>query len=261
MLIVEGATDEAVFKRHQADNRSAVFSAGTRTLVEQLLRHLRTQPITGCKCVFLIDCDSVGKTPDLATEDGLLVTQSCDMEADLVSLGVAERVARRFVTSDEHAKNLVERAVDLAMSVSAVRRAASAESISMKRDGKQLRLRDLSGVDIREIESRSPSPADALDVVAMEMEWSQLLKESVAARLSSISTEFDQVCLGKDALDALYVLLCTEGEGQVKGWSCDYFHQVVREELQLRDFSNWEVGRRLLAWQRESGCSLVPAHE
>lgn len=261
VLVVEGTSDEAVFRDHRASEQSAVFAAGTRTLVEQLLRHLRTQPVAGCECIFLIDCDGLGKTPNLAGEESLLVTQACDMEADLVSLGVAKRTARRFLPSDEVTDAILERAAGLAMSVSVVRRAAHGASISMKKAGKQLRLRDVSDDDVIEIESRSPSPADALDVIALEMGWNEQVKEVVAARLSSISPDFERACLGKDALDALHALLVKEGSGEVRGWSCDHFHQVVRGELQLDDFSNWEVGRRLYAWQEKSGCSLLPARE
>lgn len=259
VLVVEGATDESLFKRHCADEQCAIFPAGTRQLVEQLLRHLQNQPVNGCRCMFLVDCDGVGKTANLLREEALVVTQACDLEADLVSLGVAGRVARRFSANEGKAAEALSKASDLGMSLSVVRRAAHGASISMKRNGRQLRLRDLSAQALSTIETRAPSPADALDVVADELAWSEQEKEGVATRLAGIPMEFDRVCLGKDVLDALHILLCRDGVGEVRGWSCDHFHKVVREELQLSDFANWEVGRRLYAWQEKEGCVLVPS--
>jgi hypothetical protein len=258
VLIVEGATDESVFKPHRATERSAVFVAGTRKLVEQLLRHLRNRPVDGCECVFLVDCDGVGKTANLAGETALVVTEFCDMEADLVGIGVAWRVARQFLSTDEQADDLVRRAKDLAMSLSVVRRAAHSASIGMKKDEMQLRLRDLPPQDLGEMESRAPSPADALDAVADRLDWSEQQKEIVAARLAAVPMDFGKVCLGKDALDAIHFLLRRDGSGDARGWSCDHFHRMVRSELRLTDFANWEVGRRLYTWQHDAGCVLIP---
>jgi hypothetical protein len=257
VLVVEGATDRALFTPHTQIPDAAIFAAGTRQLVEQLLRHLQKRPISGCRCAFLVDCDGRGKTSDLSNESSLLVTQACDVEADLVHLGVAERVVRRFTSSDHQAGEFVDRASTLAMPVSVVRRAAHSASISMKKRGKQLRLRDLGSEALDAMERDEQSPADALGLVAHELEWGDEDKEVVAARLTQITGAFDQVCLGKDALDALHWLLGKEGSGEVRGWTCDHFHQVVREGLRLSDFADWEVGRRLYAWQHETGCSIV----
>jgi hypothetical protein len=256
-LIVEGSTDKSLLEPHRTGPSGVIFPAGSRQLVEELLRHLRDRPIKGCSCVFLIDCDGTGKTPGLSGETSLLVTQACDVEADLIRLGVAERLARRFLPSDQAAADAVAATSRLALPISTVRRAAALASISMKRCGRQLRLRDFESEAITAVEAGPMSAADALDAVASELGWGDDEKEAVAARLVEIPARFDQVCMGKDALDLLHRRLSREGNGDVRGWSCDYFYEEVRRGLQLSDFSDWEVGRRLFRWQSESGQTLV----
>jgi hypothetical protein len=258
VLVVEGGSDSNLFKPLCNEDNCAVFPAGDRTLVEGLLRHLRGNPIPGCECVYLIDCDSAGKTADLATDPSLLVTQACDMEADLVRLGVAKRVAERFLPNREMAGELVDRACQIAMPLSIVRRAAKSVSVSMKRDNRQLRLHEFPSGALRTWEEQIPTAADVLDDVTRELGWSEGDKEKVAGGLASVPADFDRICLGKDAIDALYGLLIQNGNGEVRGWECDHFHKVVRQALEVSDFTNWEVGRRLFAWQLEAGLTLIP---
>lgn len=257
MLVVEGAADELLFEDLCAHGQQQVFAAGNRDLVEQLHRHLEQNPIEGCDCLYLVDCDGYGKTADLKSAKNLLVTETCDMEADLVHLGAARRLAKRFVGSDAGADDIVTRASALALPLSMVRRAAFKASVSMRKEQHQLRLADFSDLHLAAWEESTPTPDQALASVASELEWSKEQEEQVKARQDEISDDFGRVCLGKDVLDAVFRLLKREGSGDVRGWSLSYFYKALAKEIRPDDLDNWEVGRRLRAWEKASGHQLV----
>lgn len=257
MLVVEGATDEQVFDRLCVYGKSQVFAAGNRDLVEQLFRHVRANPIDGCRCIYLVDCDGFGKTLDLAGESDLLVTETCDMEADLVELGIARKLTRRFSRSEEQADEFIDRAISLAMPVSIVRRAATSVSISLRRKRRQFRLCEVSDLQLDAWDENTPSPEEVLQAFSGELGWSEADRGAVAGALTNVSFNFRDACLGKDALDSLFRLLKREGEGEVRGWTQGYFFRALGSELGRDDLAAWEVGRRLEAWQEEHGHQLI----
>jgi hypothetical protein len=257
MLVVEGNTDEPCLGGICSFGSDQVFSAGTRSLVEQLLTILENDPIPGCDCVYLVDCDGRGKTVHLQNRDALIVTVNCDLEADLVQLGVAERVVRPFLTPDAAAPAMVQRAVGVAMPMSVVRRAAHSESVSMKRCGRQLALIDLPSSALDAWEQAAPSDGDAVRVVADHLGWESATRVKVQGAMRTVNRTFRDCVLGKDVLDALFLLVQREGSGEVRGWSRDHFHQRVRGALTPDDIGNWEVARRLRAWSQGVGHELL----
>src|SRR4051812_19367413 len=80
MVVVEGPSDETLIGPLCVAGSKQVFAAGTRTLVEQLLIYLRGEPVPGCDCVFVTDCDGRGKAIALKQEPTLVVTENCDVE-------------------------------------------------------------------------------------------------------------------------------------------------------------------------------------
>jgi hypothetical protein len=254
MVVVEGEADTAVLSPVCSHGADQVFIAGARNLVEQLLSHLKRKPVHGCECVFLVDCDGRGKTPYLAAEESLLVTKTCDIEADLVELGVATKLASRFSSSQADAAAFVERSRELALPLSIVRRAAHSVSVSMKLEGRrQLRIDDLPVANLEQWEEVIPAPRDVLPVVASVLDWTAEQSNSVLSRVDTIATEFSSTCLGKDALDFLYRLLQSEGVGDVRGWSCEHFHREVCAAFSPDNLDDWVVAQRLKAWQDRTG--------
>jgi hypothetical protein len=257
VLVVEGAADEEVFGELCVHGTRQVFAAGNRDLVEQLLRHIRSSPIDGCECLYLVDCDGYGKTPDLSAAAELVVSETCDLESDLVQLGAAERLAERFISTGAAAKDLVDRACALALPLSIVRRASFLSSVSMRRPKHQLRMADFSDLQLSAWDGRTPTEQEMLGSVASELEWSTPTRERVKHALPQVSRDFDRTTLGKDAIDALYWLLKREGQGEVRGWNLSFFYKSVARELHLDDLDGWEVGRRLRAWEAASGHKLM----
>jgi hypothetical protein len=257
MLVVEGRTDEPAFGSFFPLGDDQVFSAGTRGLVEQLVLHIDTHPIPNCDCVYLIDCDARGKTPHLADRSDLVVTEACDVEADLVSIGVAARVVRPFLGSDQRARDIVTKATEFALPMSVVRRAAHRAGVSMKRHGLQIRLHDLPQQFQAAEERVVPSEDAALRAVQAFLGWDAATADSVRALLADVPRDFRRSTLGKDALDSLFHLVRERGAGDVRGWSRDHFHQRVRRELAGEDAAQWEVGRRVRDWAQGRGHELL----
>lgn len=258
MIVVEGDMDETLLSPFCTHGSGQIFIAGARNRVEELLLHLKREPVDGCECVFLVDCDGRGKNVQLASEDRLVVTQTCDIEADLVRLGVASRLASRFLSDACNPEIVVQSACELGMVVSIVRRAAHAARVSMKLQGeRQLHLCELPEEKLSEWETSIPSPTDALPVIANKLGWTAEQSRSVSQKIPSVDTAFGSTCLGKDALDALYRALQSNGSGEVRGWTRDHFHKQVAAELQESDLSAWEVGQRLRAWQEAYGHQLL----
>jgi hypothetical protein len=257
MLIVEGSTDEPCLGGICFHGSDQVFSAGSRDLVEQLLTLLEKDPIDNCECIYLVDCDARGKTAHLCDRDALVVSINCDLEADLVNLGVASRVIRPFVASDQAATHLVERAVAMAAPMSAVRRAASSQSVSMKRRSRQLALADLPGGVLENWEQSAPDDASAVSAVAHQLAWDVETRARVSAAMDEVPRTFHGSILGKDVLDALFRLMLSEGAGDARGWTRDHFHQRVRAGLRPEDTGGWEVARRMRKWSESGGRELL----
>ena len=256
VLVVEGRTDEPALGPLLHLGDAQVFSAGTRGLVEQLLVLSDSEPVDGCDCVYLVDCDGRGKSSHLRDRDSLVVTETCDLESDLVKLGVATRVASRYV--EYHvAQEMVQQAIAIAVPFSRVRRAAYRAGVSMKRSGTQIPLLDLPGSVLLDWETSAPNDAEIVAAVADIAEWDATTQASVGAEIASVSHDPERIALGKDILDALFRLLARDGGGEVRGWSRDHFRSVVRRELAPSDVAGWVVGRRLLCWSGSRGHQLM----
>jgi hypothetical protein len=256
ILVVEGRTDEPAFGPLCALGDDQVFSAGSRSLVEQLLVHLKNDPIDRCDCVYLVDCDGRGKAAHLSDRMDLVVTETCDLEADLVRLGVAERVTSRFVDTDSAAA-MVAAALAAAMPMSVVRRAAHQARVSMKRDGLQLALAEMPEAVLAAWDNQLPGTDDVIAAVGDVLGWTTDDRNRVRAALSGVSTDAGRSALGKDILDALFRQLARDGRGDVRGWSRDHFHAVVRRELGTRDLPGWVVAERIARWSTQNGHQLM----
>lgn len=258
MLVVEGPGDETALSPVCLHGRDQVFVAGGRKLVEQLLSHLKRKPIEGCECVFLVDCDGQGKTAYLIGEESLLVTETCDLEADFVHTGVAGRLVSRFLPDRSAVDSIIASSCDLALAISTVRRAAHAASVPMRyENGRQFRLADLPDDDYRGWLDQIPDPAEILFPIAAHMHFTAEQIARVSAGMAAVRPDFAASCMGKDALDVLFQRLLREGEGEVRGWDCHQFHKRVFAELTPEDVAEWEVGRRLSAWETSTGHAII----
>lgn len=254
VLIVEGPNDETLLGVHCNHGARQVFAAGTRGLVEQMLLLMRGTPIAGCEGVFLTDCDGYGKPAALRGETSLVVTAGCDVEADLVSLGVATRVATDVLGQDASA--LVHDAIAMSLPLSLVRRRAASASVSMKRRQQRLRLSQLPRQVLVKWSVQAPSVEDAITTVAEALTWSGPDILAVQGAAPQEPQTFARCGSGKDAIEALFYLL--EARHQYRGMTLDAFERRIRKGLNAEDFANWEVTRRIAIWQTQQELELIP---
>jgi hypothetical protein len=253
-LVVEGNSDERLWKNILGDTGGEIFPAGNRTQVEGLLVHLDSEPIEGCSCVFLTDCDGRGKAKHLKQADELVVTQCCDIEADSVALGLMTRAIMKLVDDTESASEIVRTANRIGLSVSRVRRAAAREYVSMKKAGRWLSLRQLGWPTLRQ-HLRSDDPDVAISKVVGEvLGWSYNDYQRVLNRLGEIPAEFERTCNGKDVYEATLLLLDDYG---VPGLTLSGLKARVWKEYASGDAETWVVAKRLMSWQEKVGCEVV----
>lgn len=253
VLVVEGPADESLLRTHCRHDPGQVFAAGTRGLVEGMLIYIGLHPVSHCECIYLTDCDGVGKAPSLRMDRTLLVTQGCDLEADLVMLGVVERTVGTF-TSAPLARSLVQQGVAISLPLSVIRRRAHTVGVSMRWNGRRLRLCDLRPYGNGYWSSSPPSEDEVLRELKSVLGWSNEVCERVGSAVLSRPVAFENHGSGKDVLDAVWLLLRDLG---VTAESSNVFHDKVRRALSINDISEWEVGRRILAWQRDRALCII----
>lgn len=256
-LIVEGRTDEPAWGSLCVLGDRQVFSAGTRALVEQMALLAAVNPPDGCQCAYLVDCDASGKTVHLKHRKDLVVTETCDLEMDFVRLGVARRVVEDFFASEADAEVAVDTAETVALSLSVIRRAAHRARVSMKRDGRQFRLHEISTEIQTKWASDPPTDEDVIAVVVSHLNWSPDDVLAVRAALGAVDRTPEHCVMGKDVLDALFGIARRSGAGEIRGWSVDFFHRRVLGALKTADVTSWVVATRLRAWASETGCELL----
>lgn len=256
MLIVEGQTDVALLSRHCRSDRKQVFPAGTRNLVEGMLIYARQQPVENCDCIYLTDCDARGKAPALSSERSLVVTECCDIEADLIHIGVVERVLERMVPPRCTIGPLIGDAIAAALPLSLVRRRAHLVGQSMHfSGGNRLRFFNFPQQVLPRWSTSAPEERVVMSEVARALDWGPETLRMVAGASLEQPPTFECYGSGKDALDALWFILCHRGV--MSGVTADQLHDKVRQGLSPKDLHSWEVGRRILHWQTEHSVSLI----
>jgi hypothetical protein len=268
VLVVEGPNDPKLFKKLGV-KEGCIFIAGNRDAVVGLLEyHIRERRPEEVECVFLIDCDTEGKPHSeilQKEETRLLVTQCCDIEADLFAVGMVES-ALCSVMSHEDAAAYVDEAKQMSLPLSIVRRRANKASVSMKNIG----LFDVAREVRLEWRDATPEWRMVLEHVRLVRPWSPEQVNLVKGQELAEPISFDRYALGKDTIDALFFLLFEDGRFEHRhfaefSWIIEPrpnfkgFGIWLRDHAEKTDISNWEVGKRLNAWQLDRGVELIRA--
>lgn len=255
ILVVEGTTDVRFLGRLATSRAEQIFAAGDRALVEGLLMHLKNSPIDGCECVFLTDCDAKGKPSYLKADANLVVTDNCDLEADLVALGIVDDVVRQITDEAVDVESVMTEALGLGLVLSTVRRAAHADRISMKKSGgARFSPMDLDSGDVAAWRLVRPTPQEMVGAVGRALRWSAQERARVASQTSHVRGSFKDVCTGKDVID--FTVLRLRGEGFAAVDAFEIMERAATLAL-ARDLSDWVVQRRIRAWEQVAGVNLL----
>jgi len=260
MLVVEGEEDENVFRKFCVLAPTQVRLVHNKDNVEGVIREFRLDLPPFLELAGLTDCDAVGKAPEdpkLRADPALVVTQGCDLEADLFLIGAVERALEAL--NVRGASDLAARAMDMAVPISALRRGAHAEGIGMTIPPKKHRLR-FAWLDDQAIEAcASAKFEDALDAVsracAERLGWRQQELIAATAATTRDGVTFASVGSGKDAFDALSFL--SREINALKDLQPAKLIEHSARQVRATDFAEWHVGRRLTSWQDATGVQLI----
>jgi hypothetical protein len=265
VVVVEGRSDSLVFQRLGVP-ADQIFVANSRSNVELLLvGHIQEGQPAGGECVFLTDCDGKGKPVSklLRNEDRLVITQCCDIEADLFALGIVERAVSSMMSLKD-AGAYVEAAKEMSFAFSLLRRRASKCSVAMKKaipgTKKEARidLFDLPREVRLEWRDTAPDWPTVLQHVKEVRPWSDAQVNLVKEQELDEPVSFDRYVLGKDVIDALFFMLT---EDAVLEKTCrrsrSRFDKLLFEHVMPSDLNEWKVGQRLAVWQHARGVQLV----
>lgn len=260
MLVVEGKADAEMLTRFCAHGGAQVLFVEGRKNVEGVLALHRENPGDNA-FAFLTDCDGDGKAESLKTETALVITQGCDIEADLFLIGAVHSALRKLGVPDPAA--LVTDAIDMSLPLSIVRRMATKVGVSMKHPAKagstyrpRLALADLDETVLAAWATSTPGAPTIIANIAPILSWSDRERENVARVSVEKPADFSQLGGGKDALDALHFLGLKNGLLE-RTCKIDKLRRRIEAEVSQTTFESWEVGKRLSAWEREKNVSLL----
>jgi hypothetical protein len=257
-LIVEGFDDKRLFYHRMSATAEVVPSGGKRLLRAGLGAMISADK---GRMLFLTDCDYDVLGGTLCGGPDVVITSSCDVESDLIGLGVLTKIVVEVVPGVVETK---ERAVKVAGDVCAcaqsLARPLGRIRIAAQPFGVDLDLSNLDFAKYWDKASRSPM-VDKLHtsiftrlrnagVGISKSGWEDLIAETPDESI---------VCNGKDLIQAAQMILRTHYKMSHKV-SADMMTSMIRLSLDERHFEAWPVVQRIRAWEKKSGrILLVPA--
>ncbi|MHC8561510.1 MULTISPECIES: hypothetical protein [Streptomyces albidoflavus group] len=242
ILIVEGPDDKRVFARHVHDHAQILPAGGRRLLISA---HQKASAEQRKKMVFVTDCDYEVRRGNLTGAPDLIITTRTDMEGDLFSLGLLEkmvidlvpRALESQVTSLRIAASLREEAERIALPLGRLRMAAQPLGIALNLE--DLRIVKYWNPGTRHMDADKlvramhSKVASAIDLA----EWCKLVEQT--------PTDSD-MCHGKDLTRAICFLLKANHRVEVP---VDSIVRMMRSSLTQESMDAWDVIRRIKAWQ------------
>jgi hypothetical protein len=248
ILILEGGNDVRLFLARSIGAQSLIACGCKRTLLEA---HSMLQPAEHLQMVFLADCDYDVPTGRLTPRPNLIVTEFTDVEADLLSLGLLERIILELVPqaieSEEQRSVITEtvmhRASSLAEAIGRFRLLSAQQDLRLVFKGLKLsRHRNLgtSGADVKKLAQTLTARSESCVLSAAD------LHTAVAEIEGGI-----KMCHGKDLLSAIVAVL--HQDYGVPGTRLTETQSMLRLALTPEAFDRWDVVRRIRIWEQRTG--------
>lgn len=276
-LIVEGSSDRKTFHALLNPHLHYVPSRG-KEMVLGAFDLLSAEGVSDC--MFVVDCDG-GTESRWLGRDGLVISANRDVDADLLlTLRAFDRVALEYLSD---VGNTAEECVSAANSVMRFATALTA-SFGIILDGarslgmsvkvvdlltgkrRRLRLNDLGEIHGWVRDLSAPDSGSLLQVVASVLSWKDDQRSTLAAHLA---TGAEKPCRlhratrctqctprrfsnGHDLADVLALALTQRCGFEVKPAE---FARAARLAASKEAATNWDVGVRILRWQKSRSAS------
>ncbi len=252
-LVVEGPDDKRLFY-HRVSPTAHVVVAGGKTLLRSgLLSMLETDH---GRILFLTDCDYDVRNGQLTGGPNVVITAGCDIEADLISLGVLDRlaveIAPRAVETRGGAakigKDVREHAEKLCRALGRIRMASQPLGVDLC----------LDEWDFGKFWDRKTDAvlSDKLEQTA----WSRLKSTGISRdqwhSLISDMPNDGSMCNGKDLVRAsqLFFRAFYRMSNKI---TAEIMAMMLRLALDDQQFDSWSVVHRIRKWEGFYGRDLL----
>jgi hypothetical protein len=254
VLVVEGNDDKRLFFA-RISSTSDIVPAGGKTLLRAALDSIRD--VDKGRILFFTDCDYDVSSGELHGGPDVVITTSCDVESDLISLGLLGKVAievvpQAVIARDSPARievNIREHAERLALPFGRIRMAAQPFGVDLQ----------LDDIDFAKYWDKKTNKV--LVEKIYQVMWDHLSgevdvnRQDWDARLQEIP-ENSMLCHGKDLVKAaqmffryLYKMDSTINK--------DVLAMMLRLVVDQEVFENWTVVKRMRKWEDLYGRSIL----
>ena len=254
-LVVEGNDDKRLFYSHIAVDVDIV-PAGGKKLLRSALQSILEQDKG--RMLFLTDCDYDVAAGTLHGGPDVVITATCDVESDLINLGILEKLAvevvplRSIEAKDGAARIAAEiqsHAELIALALGRIRMAAQPLGVDL----------ELEDIDLNKYWDRKRGRflSDKLDQVI----WERLTKETNISREDweervNQSPSDLLLCHGKDLLKAvqLFFRILYKMDNKI---TVDMLNIMMRLAMDQPQFERWKVVQRIRQWESRYGRVLL----
>lgn len=252
-LVVEGPDDKRLFY-HRASPSATIVVAGGKTLLRAGLASI-IKSDSG-RILFLTDCDYDVRRGDLTGGPNVVITHGCDVESDLIELGLlaqlAVEVTPRALEGDGNASRVADSVYDhaLRMSIALGRVRMAAQPL-----GIDLGLDELDLAKIWDKESDAIM-TDKLEYITWaRLKPSGISREEWHALIEATPTDA-LMCNGKDLVRATQ-LFFRKLYRMSNGITCEILTTMLRLAVNEEQFERWSVVSRIHKWEARYGRKLL----
>jgi hypothetical protein len=248
-LVVEGPDDKRLFYGRIASSAEVVVAGGKR-LVRAALGAMLA--VDHGRILFLTDCDYDVRTGELRGGPDVIITKGCDVEADLISLGLLEKLAVELapravetkVGASRIGSDVREHAQQMCLALGRIRMASQPLGIDL-------------GLDQLDLAKYWDKSSDRILIDKLtETTWGRIKVSGISfadwrARINDMPAD-DAVCCGKDLIRSSK-LFFRALYGMDTRVTYDAIAMMLRLALDDERFEGWTVVERIRKWEAFNG--------
>lgn len=254
-LIVEGFDDKRIFYHRMADSAEVVPSGGKRLLRASLKAMIRDD---NGRMLFLTDCDYDVFKGNLHGGPDVVITSTCDVESDLIDLGILEKVVVEVVPAVVQAKDAAAKvAADVCKCARAMALPLGRVRIASQPLGVDLEFANLDFAKYWDKVTYTPmiDKLHASMLTRLRKAGIDMTKERWEELIAGTPDDL-MVCNGKDLIEAAQMILRTRYRMSHK-ITTEMMTSMIRLSLDQQHFEAWPVVRRIRVWEKRHGCALL----
>lgn len=256
-LVVEGYDDKRIFYDRISLTADVVPAGGKRLLRAGLAAISETDK---GRILFLTDCDYDVFGGMLQGGPDVVITNSCDVESDLINLGILEEIVVEVIpgvvqskgSSTRVAEDVRQCAEAISVPMGRVRMAAQPLGVDLDLENLDLGKYWDSGSRQCNIEKLNWTVCNKLRRAGVRLskgEWEQRLADTPTDAI---------VCNGKDLFAAAQMIMRTQYKMSNK-YSFEIIVSMARLSLDEERFERWSVVRRIRQWEKRNSAQLLSA--